>query len=195
MRYVFGILAAVALMTSAHSAEFAERRTKAAAEFHDGILVLHADSVLSASADGFHQDPFFYYFTGLENTVGAVLAIDGKSNESWLFLPSHPPFLRDGLQPEVKPGSDAEARLALQHVVDWSEMKGFFASHAAQKIPLYFASGFSHFAELPADLLSVQSPQAPTWLQVILQKWPSFDAQDAIEADSRSDGPCKAMRR
>jgi Xaa-Pro aminopeptidase len=28
-------------------------------------------------------------------------------------------------------------------------------------------------------LLSTQSPQAPAWLQVILQKWPSFDAQDA----------------
>ena len=181
MRHVIGILAAFALLTAAHSADFAERRSKAAAEFHDGILLLHANSELSASADGFRQDPFFYYFTGLENTVGAVFAVDGKSKESWLFLPSHPPFLRAGLQPEVKPGSDAEARLALQHVVDWSELREFFASRSAQKIPLYFASGFSRFDELPEDLLSTQSPQAPAWLQVILQKWPSFDAQDATK--------------
>jgi Xaa-Pro aminopeptidase len=178
MRHVIGILATVALLTAAHSAEFAERRSRAANEFHDGILLLHANSVLSSSADGFRQDPFFYYFTGLENSVGAVLAIDGKSKESWLFLPSHPPFLRAGLQPEVKPGPEAEKRLPLQHVVDWSELKEFFASRSAQKIPLYYASGFSHFDELPEDLLSTQSPQAPAWLQVILQKWPSFDAQD-----------------
>jgi len=54
-----------------------------------------------AAADGFRQDPFCYYFAGLANTVGAVLAIDGKSGESWLFLPSNPPFARLGLQPEA----------------------------------------------------------------------------------------------
>jgi Xaa-Pro aminopeptidase len=181
MRHVIGILATVVLLTAAHSADFGERRNKAAAEFHDGIFLLHANSELSSSADGFRQDPFFYYFIGLENTVGAIFAIDGKSKESWLFLPSHPPFLRAGLQPEVKPGPDAEKRLALQHVVDWSELRDFFASRSAQKIPLYFASGFSHFDELPENLLSAHSPQAPAWLQVILQKWPSFDAQDATK--------------
>lgn len=179
LSHVISTLATVAYLTAAHGADFGERRSNAAAEFHDGILLLHANSELSTSADGFRQDPFFYYFTGLENTVGAVLAIDGKSNESWLFLPSHPPFLRDGLQPEVRPGADAEKRMALRHVVDWSELKEIFASRSAQKIPLYFASGFSHFDELPEDLLSTQSPQAPAWLQVILQKWPSFDAQEA----------------
>lgn len=176
---LLAIAATFAVLPVAQSTDFAERRQRAANEFHDGILILHASSELNPSADGFHQDPYFYYFTGLENTVGAVLAIDGKSNESWLFLPSHPPFLRAGLQPEVKPGPDAEKRLALQHVVDWSELKEFVASHSGQKVPLYFASGFSHFGELPEDLLSTQSPQAPAWLQVILQKWPSFDGKDA----------------
>jgi Xaa-Pro aminopeptidase len=174
-------LATVAALSTAHGGDFAERRSKAAAEFHDGILLLHANSQLSTSADGFRQDPYFYYFTGLENTVGAVLAIDGKSKESWLFLPSHPPFLRAGLQPEAKPGADTEKRLVIQHVVDWSELKEFFSSRAGQKVALYFASGFSHVDELPEDLLSTQSPQAPAWLQVILQKWPSFDATDATE--------------
>jgi Xaa-Pro aminopeptidase len=179
LRHVIGTLAAVVYLTAAHSADFAERRSKAAAEFHAGILLLHANSELSISADGFRQDPFFHYFTGLENTVGAVLAIDGKSNESWLFLPSHSPFLRDGLQPEVRPGPDAEKRLGLRHVVDWSELKEFFVQRSAQKVALYFADSFPHFDELPESLLSTQSPQAPTWLQVILQKWSSYEAQDA----------------
>jgi Xaa-Pro aminopeptidase len=172
-------MATVAFLTVAQSADFAQRRQRAANEFHDGILLLHASSELNPSADGFHQDPFFYYFTGLENTVGAVLAIDGKLNESWLFLPSHPPFLRSGLQPEVKPGPEAESRLALQHVVDWSELKGFFAAHSGQDVSLYFAGGSFHFDELPEDLLSAKSPEAPAWLQVILQKWPALEGKEA----------------
>jgi len=54
-------------------------------------LLLHAESNMPDATDGFRQDPFFYYFTGLENTVGGLLAIDGRSAESWLFLPTQQP--------------------------------------------------------------------------------------------------------
>ena len=179
LRTMLLIVATLGLLTIAKSADFAERRQRAAGEFHDGILLVHASSELNASADGFHQDPFFYYFTGLENTVGAVLAIDGKSRESWLFLPSHPPFFRAGLRPEVQPGPEAEQRLTIQHVVDWSELKDFLAARSGQPGSLYFANGFSNFDELPEDLLNAKSPQAPAWLQIILQKWPSFEGTEA----------------
>jgi Xaa-Pro aminopeptidase len=158
-----------------------ERRQRAAAAFHDGVLLLHANSEMELTADGFRQDPFFYYFTGLGNTVGAVLAIDGKSGESWLFLPSQPPFLKSGLQPEVKPGTDAAKRLGIEHVVDWIELKAFLESRASQAPPLYYADDFAKFAELPSNLLGPKSPGAPTWLQVILQRWPTFAAKDAGE--------------
>lgn len=155
-----------------------ERRNRAAAAFHDGILLFQANSKLDSSADGFRQDPFFYYFTGLANTVGAVLAIDGRLNESWLFLPSEPPFSRIGLQPEVKPGPEAAKRLGIEHVVDWTELEEFFTSHAAQAPRLYYAKDSTRFAELPHNLLSPKSPDAPTWLQIILQRWPAFEAKD-----------------
>jgi Xaa-Pro aminopeptidase len=171
------IATTVAFLPVAQSADFAGRRQKAANEFHDGILLLHASSDISPAADGFHQDPFFYYFTGLENTVGALLAIDGESNESWLFLPSHPPFLRSGLQSEVKPGPEAERHLSLQHVVDWSELNDFLAAHSGDQ--LYFATGGFQVGELPEDLLSTKSPGAPAWLQLVLQKWPSLEANEA----------------
>jgi Xaa-Pro aminopeptidase len=158
-----------------------ERRQRAAAAFRDGILLFHASSELDLTADGFRQDPFFYYFTGLGNTVGAVLAIDGRSGESWLFLPSKPPFLRIGLQPEVQPGPEAAKRLGMEHAVDWSELEGFLASHAAEAQPLYYGDGLSTFAELPANLLSPKSPEAPTWLQIILQRWPAFEAKESGE--------------
>lgn len=156
-----------------------ERRQRAATAFHDGILLFHANSELDFAADGFRQDPLFYYFTGLGNTVGAILAIDGKLGESWLFLPSKPPFLRIGLQPEAQPGVGAAKRLAIEHVVDWSELEQFFASRAGQASPLYYADDVSKFEDLPPGLLSSKSPEAPTWLQIILQKWSTFEAKEA----------------
>ena len=173
-----------------------ERRQRAAAAFRDGILLFHASSELDLTADGFRQDPFFYYFTGLGNTVGAVLAIDGISGESWLFLPSKPPFLRIGLQPEVQPGPEATKRLGMEHVVDWSELGRFLASHTGEAQPLYYGEDLSTFAELPANLLSPKSPEAPTWLQIILQRWPAFEAKEsgerieALMAGSECGGNC-----
>jgi Xaa-Pro aminopeptidase len=183
---VTGLILAMVFITSSctaamdHNAE-RERRQRAATAFHDGVLLLHANSELNLTADGFRQDPFFYYFTGLGNTVGAVLAIDGKSGESWLFLPSEPPFLKSGLQPEVKPGPDAAKRLGIEHVVDWTELQQFLESRAGQAPPLYYADDFGQFAGLPRNLLGPKSPGAPMWLQIILQRWPTFEAQEAGE--------------
>jgi len=156
-----------------------ERRQRAAAAFHDGILLFHANSEMDLTADGFRQNPHFYYFTGLANTVGAVLAIDGRSGESWIFLPSKPPFSKTGLKPEVQPGAEAEKRLDIEHVVDWAEMEGFFASRAGQSRTLYFSEDDTKFPELPPNLLSPKSPQAPVWLQIILARWPGYEARES----------------
>jgi Xaa-Pro aminopeptidase len=160
-----------------------ERRQRAAAAFHDGILLFHASSELALTADGFRQAPFFYYFTGLGNTLGAMLAIDGRSGDSWLFLPSHPPFSTSGLQPEVEPGPEAAKRLGIEHVVDWSELQGFLVSYAGagQAPPIYYGDDLSNFSELPPSLLSAKSPEAPVWLQILLQRWPAFEAKESSE--------------
>src|ERR1700747_3741119 len=86
-----GLLLAIHLLASTCTAStentvLRERRQRAAAAFADGILLLHANSALDFAADGFRQDPSFYYFTGLENTVAGILAIDGKAGETWLFF-------------------------------------------------------------------------------------------------------------
>jgi Xaa-Pro aminopeptidase len=168
-------------MAATESTVLRERRQRAAAAFPDGILVFHANSGLDLTADGFRQDPYFYYFTGLENTVAAVLAIDGKAGETWLFLPSHPPFLKSGLKPEVQPEVETAKRIGIEHVLDWSAMEQFFAAKAGQSLPLYYAEDLSKFDDLPTNLLSTKSPKAPTWLQIILQKWPGYAAREASE--------------
>ena len=177
----------------------AERRQRAASAFRDGVVLLHASSRLDWSGDGFRQDPYFYYFTGLENTVGVVLAIDGKSGESWLFLPANPAHSRFGLQPEIRPGSEDAKRLGIEHVVDWVELESFLSSRATQRPVLYYAANWETFGELPSQLLSARSPDAPLWLQVILQKWSALEAKDVthqIEAlmEVQSEGEASALR-
>src|SRR6266550_2516273 len=86
---------------AADKGELQQRRQRAAAAFHDGILLVHARSVIEITGDGFRQDPAFYYFTGLENTASALLAIDGPTGQTWLFLslPAHSSALAESMDP------------------------------------------------------------------------------------------------
>jgi Xaa-Pro aminopeptidase len=179
------LLASVLLLTTfagaSDNAAIGARRKRAAGVFHDGILIVHAQSRLSISGDGFRQDPYFYYFTGLDNTVGAFLVIDGKSGESSLFLSSDPPFQKAGLQPEVLPGVEAGKRLGIDHVVDWSELDGFLSREAGSLSNIYYADDAFAYPELPANLLSTKAPRSPLWMQEILHKHPSFEVKQVAD--------------
>jgi hypothetical protein len=93
-----------------------------------------------------------------------LFAIDGKSGESWLFLASSPPFVKAGLQPEVVPGSDTAKRLAIEHVVDWSELESFLVQRSRPDVRLYYADDPKQFPELPNNLLGTKAPKAPLWV-------------------------------
>jgi len=69
------------------NAEFADRRSRAMDVLKDGILFVQANNAFSLFEPGFQQRPDFYYFTGLSNSVSAILAVDGQKRESWLFVP------------------------------------------------------------------------------------------------------------
>jgi Xaa-Pro aminopeptidase len=162
---------------------FERRRQRAAQEFHDGILLIHAVSRMDIAADGYRQDPYFYYLTGQENAVSAVLAIDGKSGESWLFLPSQPPFSKAGLKPTLVPGPDAARLTGIDHVVDWTDLQAFLADRAASSATIYYTrEGLGGFEEMPSNLVSPKATGAPLWLQIILEKWPSFAAKDVTSS-------------
>ncbi len=177
------ILGAIANSGAADKATLQGRRHRAATTFHDGILLIHANSRIDIAADGFRQDPYFYYLTGQENAVSALLAIEGKSGESWLFLPSKPPFAKLGLKAPLVPGRDAAQQSGIDHVVDWTELDSFLAARSTSSAPLYYAKdGLADFEEMPANLLSPKAPGAPLWLQAILAKWPSLTAKDVTDS-------------
>jgi hypothetical protein len=74
-------------------------------------------------------------------------------------LPSHPPFLKSGLKPEVQPGVATAKRIGIEHVLDWSAMEQFVAAEAGQSPRLYYAEDLSKFDDLPPNLLSTKSPE------------------------------------
>jgi Xaa-Pro aminopeptidase len=79
--------------------------------------------------------------------------------------------------------------LGVDHVVDWNQLEAFLASRATRGATLYFADDRTVFEQLPSNLLSANSPQAPLWLQVILQKWPMLKANDGSpRAQALMDG-------
>ena len=161
----------------ADTREFQERRHRASAAFKDGILLLHARSVPDYTSDGFRQDPAFYYFTGLANTVGGILAIDGRTRESWLFLPTHAPLL----SLEGSTTSDAVKHAGAEHVSDWSGLAGFLEKSATTPTTLYYAAVAYSVPDLPPNIIGdTRHPQnAPAWALALAQKWPSFHLQEA----------------
>src|SRR5215471_14026889 len=69
------------------ASEFQARRQSVVKTASDGIVLLHSFSAPKSWNDsGFQQDSNFYYFTGLENLHDAILAIDGTTKETWLFV-------------------------------------------------------------------------------------------------------------
>jgi Xaa-Pro aminopeptidase len=179
-----------------NATEHRQRRDRAARELRDGILLIHAESKMVEAADGFRQDPYFYYFTGLENIVGALLAIDGKSAESWLFLPTPAASARSEIAAEVLPGADASKSTQIEHVVSWSNLQSFLNERASAASPIYFAAGGRGIAELPPDLLDPSTADVPAWLLVIKHRWPSYrlvSAQPRLNAMMEVQSPAEQV--
>jgi Xaa-Pro aminopeptidase len=162
------VLASITLaakICGADGSEWKERRQRAAKAFPDGVLLLHAKTASDFVADGYREEARFYYFTGLENSPGAILAIDGRTGESWLFVPttgSRATF-------EVQPGETAARQLGMEHVVDWMELESFLTGQARAGAKIYFKP---ETAVLPANLSATSDNRAPAWVQLLQKRWP-----------------------
>ncbi len=162
-RIVFAILImAYSCVAQVTNAEFAARRSRAMETFKDGILVVQANSAFSLFEPGFQQRPDFYYFTGLGNTMSAILAIDGQRRESWLFLPeklSGASGLATSQQIPPTPQSTG-----IQHVVNWNELPAFLDGRMREK-PVLYTSGY-HWAGAEAAPASLSKQNNPDQLLV-----------------------------
>src|ERR1700693_1452178 len=181
MRHVCGILFLIFIQTGTLSGtraadrdELMQRRARAAKQFADGVLLLHAKSEIDSASDGYRVEPAFYYLSGMENLPGALLAIDGKKGESWLFVNSDKYF--KALGADVVVGRDAQQELGIAHVVDWTELESFLAERARAGGKIYYQRSAP---ELPANLATLKDNRAPAWIQVLQKKWPELRFEEA----------------
>jgi Xaa-Pro aminopeptidase len=172
--------------------EFQARRKAAIEKFPDGIvLVRSAWGLKHWDESGFHQDPSFYYFTGLANAHAAILALDGTKKESWLFLPPRIPIFTDlqGFDSVFfDPGPPTEKQLGIDHVVVWDQFVTFIESRRKDnpKLVLYTdqggqtgdMSGDRQFGT-PPGLGPLQNPNL-TWTNMLRQKWNDIEVKDAF---------------
>jgi Xaa-Pro aminopeptidase len=164
-RFLFFLLCilAVAVPSWADLAECKERRQRASKAFSDGVLLLHSKTITYDVDDGYREEAAFYYLTGLENSPSVILAIEGKSGDSWLFLNTK----RLG---DVHSGAESERKLDMQHVVDWSQLDDFLSRQIATGSVIYFQPDTPM---LPENLSASTERGMPAWVQILQKKWPS----------------------
>jgi Xaa-Pro aminopeptidase len=178
-RATASVLAVIALTAQPNAASdsFRERRSRVADEFKDGLLLVRAETATPEHADGFRQSPVFYYLTGLQDLLGAILVIDGRSGDDWLFLPPQG-ATKYGVAPEVTPGPESERRTEIAHILDWTAFSDFLGARLALGSSLYFAADADRGPDVPPGVSAVDS-KVPAWLQLISQRWPSTKLIDA----------------
>jgi len=178
--------------TSFDTQEFQARRKAALEKVPDGIVLLRtAWGLKHWDESGFHQDPSFYYFTGLANAHGAILALDGTKKESWLFVPPRIPLGSDlhGFDAVFfDPGPQTEKELGIDHVVSWDQFVTFINSRRKDnpKLLLYtdqggqtgFMSGDGKFGT-PPGLGPLQNPSL-TWTNMLRQHWSDLEVKEAF---------------
>jgi hypothetical protein len=191
---VFAVVAIVAFAQSGfETAEFQARWKAALEKVPDGIVLLRSSWGLKHwDESGFHQGPSFYYFSGLANAHGAILALDGTKKESWLFVSPKIPLGGDlhGFDSVfLDPGPQTERDLGIDHVVAWDQFVAFIDSRRkdSPKLIVYtdqggqtgFMSGDSNLGT-PPGLGPLQNPNL-TWVNMLHQHWSDLEMKEAFE--------------
>ncbi len=158
----------------------------------DGIVLLHSFSAPKNWSDaGFEQDTNFYYFTGLQNLHAAILAIDGTTKETWLFVKEPTAREQRTFGPltgwdsvYLAQGHQTERDVGIDHVVSWEGFADFIAARrkANPNLRLYLDFGgqgkMVAAASNPPDFAPVENPYL-LWPAAIKAKWPDATIVDA----------------
>ena len=132
---------------------------------------------MAENEHGFRQNAQFYYLTGLENAVGALLVMDSRRHESWLFVPAsgqlpgfgslmHPPYAY------VELGQASARRLGLDHVVTWDEFAPFVDRRLAEDPSLVMRGPFSNDGPGTTAAVLIGKDEVRLWESVLRARWP-----------------------
>jgi Xaa-Pro aminopeptidase len=163
---------------TARASAYRARRERAMRAAPDAILLVRArPSAMREHEDGFRQDPGFYYFTGLGNAVGALLALDARRQETWLFVPDSgrlPGFGAAMHAPYgyVVAGAETATRLGVEHVVPWSDFGTFFDRRLGEDAALVVRGPFRDAGASATAAELVGQDDAALWENALRSRWP-----------------------
>ncbi|MCI0625216.1 MAG: aminopeptidase P N-terminal domain-containing protein [Acidobacteria bacterium] len=168
-------------------ATFRARRDRAMQAAADAIILIRSrSSVWALNEVAFRQDPTFYYLTGLTNAVGALLVLDARRHESWLFVPE-PGQLGSVLHAPygyVESGSASADRLGLDYIASWSDFASFVDRRLAEDPTLVIRGPFRNDPVNATPARLIGGDQAGLWESALRVRWPQARFGPAPDANA-----------
>ncbi|MDH3223940.1 MAG: aminopeptidase P N-terminal domain-containing protein, partial [Gemmatimonadota bacterium] len=165
--------------------EFRNRRERLLAALPDGITLLHARPAPKTETEwGFVQDPSFYYFTGIGDLTGAVVALDGPASQVVLFLPPAPESFGFPVPGLVPPANDDTAReLGMDAVHPWDHLAVWVDDRLAAGVAAIYVDE-ARRPEPPGvpSSFSATSGALSLWASALEERFPSATFRSAKEA-------------
>src|SRR4030095_8718605 len=177
-------------VSTTSTATFRARRDRLMQTASDALVLIRSRSkLMEENEDGFRQNASFYYLTGLENAVGALLVLDSRRQESWLFVPSSGQLPRIGslMRPPyayVESGPSSCSRLGLDHVVVWDEFAPFIDRRLAEDPSLIIRGPFSTDRTKTTTAILVGQYEVGLWESVLRTRWPKAQFGPTPNAES-----------
>jgi Xaa-Pro aminopeptidase len=161
---------------------YAKRRDGAFARLNTDLLIIRSRWAPSQfDQPSFTQNPSFYYFTGADHVLGALLVLDGKTRRAELFLPNAlPGYLGTVTQGQPTATTASPSALHVDAVADWAQFAPYIDRRLAADTGLTLRLDDDLLDDGLAGLVSVAlgsavAPERPqsAWTQSIRQRWPN----------------------
>jgi Xaa-Pro aminopeptidase len=175
--------------TATDAARYAARRERAYARLGNDVLVVRSRWATSEYTEpAFEQDPTFYYFTGADHLLGALLVLDGKARRTELFLPPRlPELLGPVAEKQPKPAGINAAAVHVDGVADWNAFPRFIQRRLSEGTAFtiqvdgdFRRDGLSGWVGIALDSLATPDRLRFAWLDALRQQWPNARIMPAI---------------
>jgi Xaa-Pro aminopeptidase len=165
---------------SADAARYAARRERAYDRLGPNVLVVQSRWRPAQENDAaFDQDPTFFYYTGDERLIGALLVLDGATRRAEVFLPNTPPRGLAGLS-QAGLGVDRAASLHVSSVSGWTEFEPYVEKRLAEnpRLTIHVDDGSAAATDAgtvstPLDSLATPANPPVAWLRALRRRWPN----------------------
>ena len=183
-------------MSAADAARYAARRGRAYDRLGPNVLVVQSRWRPAQPSDAsFDQDPTFFYYTGDERLLGALLVLDGSTRRAEVFMPTSPRGMAAMSQAGL--GADRAASLHVDAVSDWTAFESYVEKRLADnpRLTIHVDDGSSagpDAGRIPTPLDSFATPANPpvAWLRALRRRWPNA----MVVPDTVVSAPLRAVK-